>query len=222
MNKKKTRVMIVDDQAIPRALFEQYVKHSDHYELEVSVPSAYALDIYLLQYKVDLILLDILMNDGSDGLNAAAKVKEKYPEIKIIAVTSLVDNSFLTRARAAHVDSFWFKEAGEMEILDVMDRTMAGESVYPSFVPQINIGRADNFAFSVRQLAVLREMTTGASNAEVAARLGISENTVKVHVRNMLRKTQLSSRTELAIKARTLGIVAVNEAMAAPKGDAKH
>ncbi len=222
MKKTKTRVMIVDDQSIPRELFEQYVKHSDHYELAVSVPSAYALDIYLLQYKVDLILLDILMNDGSDGLTAAAEVKKKHPEIKIITVTSLVDRSFLERARAAGVDSFWFKEAGEMELLDVMDRTMAGESVYPSFVPHFNIGRVDNDSFSERELSVLREMTTGASNAEVAARLGISENTVKVHVRNMLRKTQLSSRTELAIKARALGVAAVSEVMGASNGEAKH
>ncbi len=222
MKKKKVWVMIVDDQAIPRALFEQYVKHSDSYVLAVSVPSAYALDVYLLQYNVDLILLDILMNDGSDGLTAAAAIKKQYPDIRIIAVTSLVDHSFLERARAAGVDSFWFKEAGEAEILDVMDRTMAGESIYPSFVPQVSIGRADNFSFSERELAVLREMTTGASNAEVADRLDISENTVKVHVRNMLRKTQLSGRTELAIKARALGIVAVSEAMGAPKKEAKH
>ena len=216
MSEEKTRVMIVDDQAMPRALFEQYIAHSDRYQLAVSVPSAYALDVYLLQYKVDLIVLDLLMNDGSDGLDAAAIVKEKYPEIKIVAVTSLVDASYLARAREIGVESFWYKEAGEAELLDVMDRTMAGESVYPSFVPQIKIGRANNFSFSDRELEVLREMTTGASNAECAARLHISENTIKVHVRNMLRKTQLSSRTELAIKARTLGIVAVSEKMDAP------
>lgn len=216
MSEEKTRVMIVDDQAMPRALFEQYIAHSDRYQLAVSVPSAYALDVYLLQYKVDLIVLDLLMNDGSDGLDAAAIVKEKYPEIKIVAVTSLVDASYLARAREIGVESFWYKEAGEAELLDVMDRTMAGESVYPSFVPQIKIGRANNFSFSDRELEVLREMTTGASNAECAARLNISENTIKVHVRNMLRKTQLSSRTELAIKARTLGIVAVSEKMDAP------
>ena len=216
MSEEKTRVMIVDDQAMPRALFEQYIAHSDRYQLAVSVPSAYALDVYLLQYKVDLIVLDLLMNDGSDGLDAAAIVKEKYPEIKIVAVTSLVDASYLARAREIGVESFWYKEAGEAELLDVMDRTMAGESVYPSFVPQIKIGHANNFSFSDRELEVLREMTTGASNAECAARLHISENTIKVHVRNMLRKTQLSSRTELAIKARTLGIVAVSEKMDAP------
>ncbi len=219
MNTKKYRVMIVDDQAIPRTLFEQFIAHSDRYTLAVSVPSAFALDVYLLEYDVDLILLDILMNDGSDGLTAAAAIKKKYPEIKIIAVTSLVDRSFLTRAREIGVDSFWFKEAGEAEILDVMDRTMAGESVFPSFVPTVRIGSANNFSFSDREAAVLREMTTGASNAEVAARLGIRENTVKVHVRNMLRKTQLSSRTELAIKARALGIVGVSERMATPANE---
>ena len=206
MNKKKTRVMIVDDQAIPRALFEQYVKHSDRYELEVSVPSAYALDIYLLQYKVDLILLDILMNDGSDGLNAAAKVKEKYPEIKIIAVTSLVDNSFLTRALAAHVDSFWFKEAGAMAILDVMDRTMAGESVYPDSPPVTSLGMAKSTELTDRELEVLRLLAEGLTDREIAERLYLGVTTVRYHVNNLIGKTGYSSRTELAVNAVRSGI----------------
>ena len=165
-------------------------------------------------------LVDCFGGDNpAEILRGIAMIKKKYPEIKIIAVTSLVDRSFLTRAREIGVDSFWFKEAGEAEILDVMNRTMAGESVFPSFVPTVRIGSANNFSFSDREAAVLREMTTGASNAEVAARLGIRENTVKVHVRNMLRKTQLSSRTELAIKARALGIVGVSERMATPANE---
>ena len=85
----KTRVMIVDDQYISRMLFEMYVNSSDRYELAFSVSSAAVVDVYLLKHSVDLVLMDILMNDGSNGLDAAAKIKETHPEIKIIAVTSM-------------------------------------------------------------------------------------------------------------------------------------
>ena len=191
----KTRVMIVDDQAVPRQLFELYVKSSDRYELAFSVQSAGVADVYLLKNKVDLIIMDILMNDGS----------EKYPDIKIIAVTSMPEGSWLKKAREIGIESFWYKETDQTTLLDVMDRTMNGESVYPDAPPMVKVGNALSTSFSERELDVLRVITTGASNAEVAAKLGISENTVKTYVRSMLEKTGYRSRTELAVKTRVLG-----------------
>ena len=203
---KKTKVMIVDDQAISRQLFEMYVRNSENYELTFSIESAGVVDIYLLKNHVDLILMDILMNDGSNGLEAAAGVKRSHPDIKIIAVTSMPEQSFMEKAREYGVDSFWYKEMGEHEILDVMDRTMAGERVYPDSAPSVILGNIKSSELTDRELEVLRIITTGASNTAVAEELGISEHTVKTHVRSMLTKTGFANRTELAIKARALGI----------------
>ncbi|MBR5423195.1 MAG: response regulator transcription factor [Clostridia bacterium] len=211
---KKTRVMIVDDQAISRRMFEMCIEHSERYELAYSVKSAAVADIYLVNHDVELILMDILMNDGSNGLDAAEKIKKSMPEIRIVAVTSMVDTQFLTRARQIGVDSFWYKEADEVDILDVMDRTMAGESVYPDAPMAVRMGNIMSTDITGRELEVLREITSGASNAMVAQRLGITEGTVKVHVRNLLRKTGYASRTELAIKARMLGAAVIPEDMA--------
>ena len=208
------KVMIVDDQSIPRHLFEMYIEHSENYELAFSVKSAAVADIYLVNNRVDLILMDILMQDGSNGLDAAEKIKRLYPEIKIIVVTSMVDSSFLSRAREIGVDSFWYKEAEELTILEVMDRTMAGQSVYPDRPMRVQLGNITSDMLTARELEVLREITTGASNAMVASKLGISEGTVKVHIRNLLRRTGFCSRTELAIKARMLGAAVVPEDMA--------
>lgn len=202
----KTKVMIVDDQSISRQLFELYVKNSDSYELTFSIESAGVADVYLLRNHVDLILMDILMNDGSNGIEAAARIKKEYPEIKIIAVTSMPEQSFMEQARRAGIDSFWYKETEEQSIIEVMDRTMNGESVYPDNAPLIRLGNADSSELTDRELEVLRIITTGASNTAVAEELGISEHTVKTHVRSMLTKTGFANRTELAIKARALGV----------------
>lgn len=203
---KKTKVMIVDDQAISRQLFEMYVRNSENYELTFSIESAGVVDIYLLKNHVDLILMDILMNDGSNGLETAAEVKRSHPEIKVIAVTSMPEQSFMEKARECGVDSFWYKETGENEILDVMNRTMAGERVYPDSAPNVMLGNINSSELTDRELEVLRVITTGASNTAVAEELGISEHTVKTHVRSILTKTGFANRTELAIKARALGI----------------
>ena len=203
---EKYRVMIVDDQSISRHLFEMYVNNSPSYELAFSLSSASAADVYILRHQVDLILMDILMNDGSNGLEAAEKIKKLRPDIKIIAVTSMPEYSWLEKAKSIGIESFWYKEADEQTILEVMDRTMAGESVYPDSSPRVKLGLADSSELTERELEILRIVTTGATNQQVAEQLGISENTVKSHVRSMLDKTGFRSRTELAIKARVLGI----------------
>ena len=203
----KTKVMIVDDQFISRQLFEMYVKSSEKYEILYSVESAAFADTFVLKSPVGLVLMDILMNDGSNGLEAAERIKKHRPYIKIIAVTSMPETSWMNRAREIGIESFWYKEASKETILEVMDRTMAGESVYPDSAPLIRLGLASSAEFTERELEVLRVMTTGVSNAAIAQKLGITENTVKNHIRHMMEKTGCKSRTELAIEARVSGIV---------------
>ena len=202
----KTKVMIVDDQFIARKLFELYLTESEQYEVSCLVESASDAAGYLQQYPSDLILMDILMNDASNGINEAATIKKNNPSVKIIAITSMPEESWLKRAKKAGIDSFWYKEASKETILQVMDRTMSGESVYPDKVPQVKVGMATSHEFTEREMEVLRLMTTGASNAAIAEKLVISESTVKNHIHRMLEKTGCESRTELAIEARISGI----------------
>ncbi|MCI5730637.1 MAG: response regulator transcription factor [Eubacterium sp.] len=203
----KTRVMIVDDQFVSRKLFEMYVESAENYEMVYAVETAAFADAYVLKTPVDLVLMDILMADGSNGLDAAERIKKNQPGIKIIAVTSMPEASWLKRAREIGIESFWYKEASRETILEVMNRTMAGESVYPEEAPKVCLGLASSEEFTGRELEVLRIMTTGASNAVIAKKLNISENTVKNHIRHMMEKTGCESRTALAIEARVSGMV---------------
>jgi two-component system vancomycin resistance associated response regulator VraR len=200
-------VMIVDDQRIPRHYFELIVQSSDRYRLRYSIESAAVAYAYCTRFHFDLIILDILMNDGSNGLDAAERIKRDFPAVRILMVTSMMEASFLRRAREIGVDSFWYKEAGELELLEVMDRTMAGESVYPDSTPLLMIGSASSAEFTPSELVVLREMTKGLSNKDIAEKLVVEVSTVKKHISNMLQKTGFSNRTELAIEARVRGLV---------------
>ena len=201
------RVLICDDQNISRRLFELFVAHSGRYELAASIPSARAADTYCARLDVDLVLMDVVMKDGSDGLEAAARIKKRFPGIRIIIVTSLPEYSYLERAREAGVDSFWYKEMEGEPILTLMDRTMRGESVYPDRSPEVMIGEASSYDFSRRELEILKELTSGDTNEEIADRLHLSPFTVKSHIGKLLAKTGLKSRTELAIRARESGLV---------------
>ena len=164
---EKIKVMIVDDQYIARQLFEMYIKSSEKYKLVMQVDSAALATKALKGNPVDLILMDILMSDGSNGLSAACEIKKFRPEVKIIAVTSMPETSWLTRAREIGIDSFWYKEASKETILQVMDRTMSGESVYPDKLPVLQIGLATSEEFTARELEVLRELTSGDTDDEI-------------------------------------------------------
>ncbi|MBR6258588.1 MAG: response regulator transcription factor [Oscillospiraceae bacterium] len=205
------RVLIVEDQEMPRQLFEIFVKSDPRYFHVGTISNADLAIDFCRHGGVDLILMDVMTELGSNGLDAAEEIKKEYPEIKIIIVTSMPESSWLSRAKSIGVDSFWYKEAKKEPILEVMERTMAGERVYPEDTPLVQIGCTNNHDFSERELEVLRELITGDSNAEIGARLGVAASTVKYHVQNMLDKTGMHTRTELAAVARSLGIAIKQE-----------
>ena len=204
---EKTKVMIVDDSRVARELFEMYIKNSNNCSLVRVEESAMFADTFLkTNTDIELVIMDILMNDGSNGLEAAAKIKKIRPDIKIVAVTSMAESSWLRRAREIGIESFWFKETSKETIMDVINRTIAGESVYPDSTPRVKIKLAGSEEFTEGELKVLCLMTAGMPNAEIARRLNISESTVKSHIHNMLEKTGCENRTVLAIEARISGI----------------
>ncbi|MBQ7474404.1 MAG: response regulator transcription factor [Clostridia bacterium] len=200
-------VLVVEDQDIPRELFEIYINSSDHFDHLLSISGAGAALAVCRANRIDLILMDVMTELGTSGLDAAEEIKKAFPEIKIIVVTSMPEYSWLARAREIGVDSFWYKDGQKDSLLDVMERTMAGERIYPDETPLIRIGNATNHEFTERELDVLKELTTGDTNAEIAGRLSISIATVKSHIGHLMEKTGFRTRTELVSEARGLGIV---------------
>ena len=201
------KVLIVEDQDIPRELFEIYVRASERFEHLLSISNASAALAVCRNNQVDLVLMDVMTELEHSGLDAAEEIKRQFPHIKIIVVTSMPEYSWLSRARAIGVDSFWYKDGQKNSLLDVMERTMAGERIYPDETPLIRIGNATNHEFTERELDVLKELTTGDTNAEIAERLFISVATVKSHIQHLMEKTGFKTRTEWVSEARGLGIV---------------
>lgn len=200
-------VLIVEDQKIARELFEIYVGSSERFSHLISIPNASAALSVCKNSRVDLILMDVMTELGSSGLAAAEEIKRAFPGIRIVVVTSMPEYSWISRAKRIGVDSFWYKDGQKDGLLDVMERTMAGEHIYPDETPLIRIGNATNHEFTERELDVLKELTTGDTNAEIAERLCISIATVKSHIQHLMEKTGFKTRTELVAEARGLGVV---------------
>ena len=201
------RVLVVDDLRIARSFFEMYVRSSARYTLVGSLSSAGEALAFCKHNGVDLVLMDVMMRTGTDGLTAAAQIKERFPAVKIILCTSAAEASWEERARQAGAESFWYKEYSAQTLLEVMDRTAAGESVYPESAPDVPFGSTTRASLTERELDVLRELTCGYTNEEIAQRLGITVNTVRYHIQNMLNKTGFENRLDLAINAKALWLV---------------
>lgn len=200
-------VLIVDDQTLPRQYFESIVNNSENYNLVASISSATVADAYCINNKVDLIIMDIVMSDGISGIEATERIKRSYPNVKILMVTSMPDAASLSKAREANADSFWYKEVQDAPMLEVMDRTMAGEHIWPDHAPTVRIGLADSTEFTEKELEVLRYIAMGYTNQEIADELMISINTVRFHLANLISKTGCNSKIELAILATKSGLV---------------
>ncbi len=122
-----------------------------------------------------------------------------FPNIKIIVVTSMVEVGFLERAKAAKVDSFWYKDLSPEDLIDVIDRTMAGEHLFPHETPQVKLGLVSSTDLTAKEIQVLRLVCDGLEYSEIAQTLSITERTVKYHVSNILQKTGYANKTRLAI-----------------------
>ena len=200
-------VLIVEDDPMARKLLEIFVSTSEKYHLVPSLDSAAMAELYCMTNQVDLVLMDVCTAMDMSGIEAAAKLKKTYPAIKIIIITSQPEYSYIDQARKIGVESFWYKEPTAEALLKVMDRTMAGESIYPDSAPVIRLGAALSEDFTERELEVLRELVSGKTDAAIAETLCLSVTRVKQHIQHIREKTQFANRTELAVRARESGLV---------------
>lgn len=204
---KKARVVVVDDQYVSRSFFEIQVQMSKGYELVASLSGAEQAIAFCMAHPVDLVIMDVMMKYGLDGLTCAKTIRLNNPDVKIILTTSTAEARWIAEAREAGIESFWFKEYSDTPLTEVMDRTMNGESVYPDTPPNPGFGDAEKTDLSERELEVLREVTRNLTNDEIAEKLHISPHTVKRHIENMLVKTGFRNRVDLAVNAKASGLV---------------
>ena len=206
------RVVIADDEIISRGYIELFIKPSKRYEIVEAFPFAQdVIDWCGKNPLPDLIILDVMMTAGIDGLTASEQIKQTYPGVRIIAATSMADTDWLEKARQIGIESFWFKTFSDISLLEVMDRTMAGESVYPEKAPGVMLGCLPAGEMTKQQRRLLRHLIEGLSNREIAEQMHLSPNTVKGYLDDLMERSGIHSRTALVAQASRLGIV-VSEA----------
>lgn len=194
-------VLIVDDSRIARKMMEYELESMSGYNILTFIEDAQNAMPICMKCQVDLILMDVCTAGDSSGLVAADEIKKRFPQIKIIITTSMPEYTFIEKAKQAGCESFWYKDYGNVSLKDVIEKTMAGENVYPDKTPDVDIYGVPISKFTPVQLRVLRELAMGLSQEEVAKKLCLSRSVIKGHISHMCDKTNTSKTLQLVTEA---------------------
>ena len=150
---------------------------------------------------IDLVLMDVLTLHKHSGLAAGKRIKERYPHIKIVIITSLIDPNVLSEAKRGAADSLWYKDHSTEELLDVIIRTMNGERIFPGSSPSVEMKNMLSGDISPIQIEILRHYIRGFTYREIADKFGLSVSGVRWNISDMIEKGGFNNKEELIATA---------------------
>jgi two-component system, NarL family, response regulator LiaR len=201
------RVLFVDDHEMVRIGVSSYLTAQPDIEVVAEADDGSTAIDLALQHKPDIILMDLVMKE-MDGIEATRQIVEKWPEAKIIIVTSFLDDDKVYPALEAGATSYMLKTSKASEIADAVRATYQGQTVLePEVTGKMMMkmrGRSTSLPheeLTNREMEILLLMAEGKTNQEIADELFIALKTVKTHVSNILGKLNVADRTQAVIYA---------------------
>lgn len=215
----RIRVLLVDDHALFREGLASILAAQPDFEIVGEAEDGLEAVVKAQDLQPDLILMDITM-PGCDGIEATRRIKQRLPDVVVVMLTVRDEADKLFEAVRAGAQGYLLKNMRAREMLNLLRGAMRGEAaITPALAGLIleefrRLSRsalppeeAEAVSLTLREREVLALIAEGASDKEIAERLGISLYTVKSHVRNILAKLHVSSRYEAAHRARRQGLV---------------
>jgi two-component system, NarL family, response regulator LiaR len=199
------RVVAVDDHDLLRSGLRLVIDTVSDIELVGEASSGREAVTLCAQVHPDVVLMDLIMSD-IDGVTAIKQIRDVNPNIKIIALTSFVEDALVLAALNAGAVSYVVKNISVDELTSAIRKAYMGESTLSSEATNALIHAATvpplpDYALTFREKQVLAMMVSGQGNLEIAQTLNIGLSTVKKHVSSILRKMDTVSRTEAVIMA---------------------
>jgi NarL family two-component system response regulator YdfI len=160
----------------------------------------------------DVVLMDLRM-PNVDGIEAIGQIKARHPEVEVVILTTYDDDEYIVRGLRAGARGYLLKDAGRKVLFEVIRAAARGESLLPSSVVEKVLAHlaeprpVQGGGLSERESEVLALLAEGAANKEIAARLHITERTVKAHVTGIFNKLGVNSRAEAVAVALRSGLL---------------
>ena len=188
--------LIVDDHEVVRQGLRLSLSRAPHIRVVgEAADGAGAVDL-ALRRKPDIVIMDVRM-PGMDGLEATRQLVDQLPDTKVLLFTAYSERSLLGRGFESGAKGYVLKEAPHETLVRAIEKVAGGgEYVDPALMPQALAGRDQADTLTPREREILQLLADGMSNADVAERLFISQETVKSHVRHILTKLEADTRTQ--------------------------
>ncbi len=207
------RILVVDDHGVVRQGLRMYLALDP--ELEVVGEAANGAEALHLAHELepDVVLMDLLM-PVMDGIAATEAIRRELPDVEVIALTSVLEDSAVYGAMRAGAIGYLLKDTEAGELCQAIKAAAAGQvqmspSVAARLLREISAPQQPE-PLTERETEVLRQLAQGKSNKEIAAALVIAEKTVRTHVSNILAKLGVASRTQAALHAVRSGLVSMD------------
>ncbi|OJX46079.1 MAG: hypothetical protein BGO78_04120 [Chloroflexi bacterium 44-23] len=199
------KVLIVDDHESMCDSLSHALKSTGDFDIIGTLKSAVHAELYCMKLKPDLVLMDVCTEGGASGLEATKALREKFPDIRIIVMSGFDEVTYAPRAKEAGAHAFVFKSKSLDYFVQVAERVMEGESIFPE--PKTIPTAMGEAPLTEREMEVLRLVCKHMTNKEIAEELFITENTVKYHKSNMLAKTGFKKAVDLAFYMISNGLI---------------
>lgn len=190
------RVMLAEDQAMVRGALAALLRLEPDIEVVAEVARGDDALTAALETHPDVALLDIEM-PGMSGLDAAAALHERLPSCRVIMLTTFGRPGFLRRSMEGGAVGFLVKDAPATQLAAAIRRAVAGERVVDPMLAMSALGAGDN-PFTERERDVLSASAAGASVAEIADQLSLSQGTVRNYLSTAIQKVSAQNRVEAA------------------------
>jgi DNA-binding NarL/FixJ family response regulator len=188
-------VLIVDDHEVVREGLRLSLGRAPHIRVIGEAADGAAAVEMAERRRPNVVVMDVRM-PGMDGLEATKQLTEKTPETAVLIFTAYSERSLLSRGLESGAKGYVLKEAPHETLLRAIEKVAAGEGyVDPALMPAFLTGRDKDDMLTAREREILQLLADGMSNADVASKLFISQETVKSHVRHILAKLEADTRT---------------------------
>ncbi len=215
MTTQPVTVALVDDDAIVRTALGSYLRAAGGFEVVHECANGLDALTMITDRPVDVVIMDVRM-PRLDGIQTTAELRRRFPDLKILVITSFDEDEAVRESLAAGANGFLLKDTSPDGLVDALRAVLRGSSVVsPGPITRLlrneparrPAGSSPDLGLSPRELEVLQLLCAAHSNTEIAQMLVVSESTVKTHVSAIMSKLQVASRLKAVVRAYELGLV---------------
>jgi NarL family two-component system response regulator LiaR len=205
-------IVLVDDHQVVTHSLKAYLESFPDLKVVGIAATGEELLARLDEWRPDVVLQDLLMPGGIDGIETTRRILQRHTDVRVVALTASTDEARMMGALRAGAAGYVRKDAEPETLLAAVRAVSRGKTyIDPAIGTQLLQAAASSEVLTARETEVLRRVALGLSNKDIAAALAVGEETVKTHVTHVLAKLHVENRAQAIVQALKRGLVSLDE-----------